>query len=169
MNKVAQVALVFVIMVESMRVLGWGLPWYFLGEVTCENWKETQSVPTRCSSRTLPRRACTLCSNKCAREFVMALRPMFTAFAWFQFASQRATQMALEFLWTWTCMLLAAPVWDYNASANRNFLPSDLILTIKLATNAKSYCISCTGIVSLEIAVELMQSLLASPVSANAW
>ena len=105
MNKVAQVALVFVIMDESMRVLGWGLPWYFLGEVTCENWKETQSVPTRCSSRTLPRRACTLCSNKCAREFVMALRPMFTAFAWFQFASQRATQMALEFLWTWTCML----------------------------------------------------------------
>ena len=65
-------------------------------------------------------------------------------------------------------MLLAAPVWDYNASANRNFLPSDLILTIKLATNAKSYCISCTGIVSLEIAVELMQSLLASPVSAAA-
>ena len=169
MNKVAQVALVFVIMDESMRVLGWGLPWFFLGEVTCENWKETQSGPTRCSSRTLPRRACTLCSNRCAREFVMALRPVFTAFAWFQFASQRATQMALEFLWTWTCMLLAAPVWDYNASANRNFLPSDLILTIKLATNAKSYCISCTGIDKSWNSCRTNAKPIGLSLSANAW
>jgi hypothetical protein len=100
MNKVA---LVFVIMDESMRVLGWRLPWFFLGEVTRENWKETQSGPTRCSSRTLPRR-----SSRCAREFVMALRPVFTAFAWFQFASQRAIQMALklhprgQLKWCWS-------------------------------------------------------------------